>query len=262
MTITFNGRIEALMTVPLVTTIAATNGGGSATVTIPADDYYPTELAAALQAALNATTPLTASWTVSLSTTTGLVSIGCGSTPFSIAWTSTTLRDLLGFTADITAQSTTQTGTKQARGLFLPDCPFMLATDPRSAPIASDLRTTTSPTGALYALFGNFMYQHKNVSWSHVPGVRIWEGLVTTANSSWEYFFNETQLGRGSSWFRPASRIQIYDHSGNLVGQFANAGAGTAGWWITGLSDIAPKEVVPGSSLYYSLELPELVSDG
>ncbi len=265
----FAGRIEALFTVPAGVTITVTTDDGAVIVPVPAGAYYLSTvgtvigLLETLQTNLNA---LGTGWTVSLSTGasgTGLVTIDTSSTPYSIAWTSADLRDLLGFTVDIVGANAASVGTKHARGHWRPvTCPVMADQDLRAAPSATDLRTTTSPTGVTYGLFGNIRYRHTNVRWSHVASTQIWIGAETTANASWEYFFNETQLGRGLSWFTPSSRLQIYTHNSDLVGQYANSSTGTSGWWITGVTGVAPRRAVDGWDGLYAIELPELVTDG
>jgi hypothetical protein len=111
---TYGGRIEARCTVPTGgLTVSATNSGGGPTdCTVAAGNYYPTaagsvsSIITALQTALNTSrAPASGSWTVTLSESTGLISIGCtGSSAipsFSIDWSSTSLRDYLGFEYDI-----------------------------------------------------------------------------------------------------------------------------------------------------------------
>lgn len=266
MAVTIAGRVEARVTVPSSTTVSATNsGGGPTSVTLPAGTYYLTALLAALQTALTSgRAPSTGSWSVSLDVATGLVTINCTGT-WSLAWTSTNLRDLLGFTADISSSSTAQTGTKQARGLWLPGCPITLQeSDPRQAPTVTDLRTTRGPTGIAFGLWGNSSYEHTGVVWPYVTKAQTWEQDANTTNASWEFFFRETQLGNGLSWFSVLSSVQIYDHTGTLVGINANSGAGlTNGWQILGVGNIAPKRSLQdGSTLFWRIEIPTLVSSG
>lgn len=159
-----------------------------------------------------------------------------------------------------------QTGTKQARGLWIPNCPLVLDGEPRRAPKVSDLRTTTSPTGTVLGLVGNTFYRHKNLKWSHVPKSQVWEQAALYANGSWETFFNETQLGLGStSWFTPCSPVQIYDHTGTALGADANSSAGLAnGWQMTGVTSIEPRQSAGtnGWTGMFEIALPEIVSSG
>jgi hypothetical protein len=226
-----------------------------------------TGLSANLSTALtNFANAVNAAWTVSLDAqNTGRVSIGWSgyTTPtFSLAFTNTTVRDIVGFAADITAVTTTQTGTKQARGLWLPAAPFDLRGDAYQAPPVSDLRQQETPGKQVLALVGNYGYRHKNVVYAAVQSTQVWESYVTYANASWEYFFKETQLGLGSSWFVPSSPVQIYypNAAGTdlRVGQAANI----SGWFIKGLDSIEPEKTQASYTGLYRIELPEIVSNG
>jgi hypothetical protein len=164
--------------------------------------------------------------------------------------------------SSIATSMLSQTGTKQARGLWFPDCPVNLEGDPERAPKASDLVTQQTPTGVLYGLVGNTWRRHRSVLWSHVPLASTWESETTYDNASWEYFFNETQLGLGSTWFTPVSPVQIYDHNGTVVGIDYNSGAGVSGWQMKGVTSIEPTPSVPGWNGLWRIEIPELVSGG
>jgi hypothetical protein len=106
---TFSGRIESRFTVPTggASVSASNSGGGATTVTVPAGNYYLTSaggvsgFVAALQTALNTSrAPSSGEWTVALGSD-GRVSIGCTGTTaipsFSVDWSNTTERDLIGF---------------------------------------------------------------------------------------------------------------------------------------------------------------------
>lgn len=261
---TYDGRIEAQMTAPAGITFTATNSAGTQTVALPLGSYYPSDLGAELATVLNGYAP--SGWTVALSTgPNGTLqwTIACSMTPFAIAWGSaTTLRDILGFTGDITATLSPATGAKQGRGLWMPDCPINLKSDPRAAPTGSDLRQTASPTGRVLGLIGNTFYQHMTVGWQAVPPSRTWEGLASLPNASWEFFFNETQYGRGASWFTPSSKLRIFDHTGAAMGGMGNLGAGVDGWQIVGLDGIAPALTQAPWTGLYNIVIPQLISSG
>lgn len=266
------GRLEALVTVPSGVEISATNnGGGPTTVTITAGTYTLTSLCAHVQTQLtSARAPLSGAWSVSLSTGasgTGLVTIAMSAGTLSITWTSTLLRDLLGFTATITAQ-TTSTGTLQARGLWLPKCPLNLDGDPDAAPKATDLRTTTSPTGVVLGLKGTSMYRHRNLSWSHVSRRYTHRAAEVTAGESLEQWLDDTQYGDGHAWFTVANPFHVYwDNAGTdrAVGYVLNSGAGpTVGWSLTGVTGIDQivKRRADGWLGIWSVTLPQIVSAG
>ena len=266
------GRLEAFITVPSGVEISATNnGGGPTTVTITAGTYTPTTLCAHLATRLTAArAPSSGTWSVALSTGasgTGLVTIAMSAGTYSIAWTSTVLRDVLGFTANITTQ-TSATGTGHHRGLWLPKAPLDVEGDPDAAPKLTDLRTTTSPTGGTIGLKGTGMRRHRNVRWSHVLRRYAIKAAEVTANESLEQWLDDTQFGDGHAWFRVAAPFLAYwDNAGSdrAVGYVLNAGAGpTAGWSLTGISgvDQVLAKRSEGWTGVWSATFPQIVSAG
>lgn len=221
-----------------------------------------TGLGANLSTALtNFANAINAAWSVSLSTTDGRVSIdwtGYTTPTWSLSWTDTNLRDVLGFTANISNVTTTQTGVAQAKGLWLPDCSLTVEGDPERAPLVSDAVASVTPTGRVVTHVGNTFRRHRSLTWSHVPIAQVWDAEATYENGSWEEFYIETQLGLGSTWFTPGSPIQIYDHNGIQVG----ADASVAGWYIIGLNSIEPRKSVRDWTGLWRIEIPTLVAAG
>ncbi len=261
---TFDGRVEASFTVPASTTIAVTtNAGGPTTVTVAAGSYYMSDFVTYLQGALIAQRSVTTgTWVVSYSTGasgTGKITIAVTNGTYTITWTSTNLRDLLGFTATLTGTAT-NTGANQARGLWIPDCPINMDGDPAQAPRMTDLRTTQSPTGIVIGLVGNSFYRHKRIRWSHVEKVRTWIGSESTVNASWERFVVDTQFGLGHAWFTPVSLVQVYDLAGAKVGINANSGAGVSGWYMVGINSTELARSTENWTGMFSIEIPELVA--
>jgi hypothetical protein len=268
--VTFDGRIEAQFTVPAGVTISATNsGGGPTSIPIVAGTYYISAFVAHVVAQLNATrTP--ANWTGSLSTGasgTGKVTFNwTGVGTYTINWTSTTVRDVLGFAADLVGitQGVASVSPKQARGLWIPDCPLNLDGDVPRAPIVTDAQTSASPRGDATTLVGNKLYRHKNLRWTHVLEAKVWEAAAVIANASWETFWTDAHLGQGSiSWFSPGSKLQIYDHAARQLGINANGGAGVGGWVASkGPADTEVKKVDQAWGGLWRIEIPELLSSG
>ena len=245
---TFDGRIEARFTVPASTTISVTNnGGGPTTVTLTAGTYYLTTLVAHLQTILTAQrAPSAGAWSVTLSTGssgTGKVTIAMSAGTFSITWSSTTLRDLLGFDANISSEASS-TGANQARGLWIPDCPPASdIPDHGQAPRVTDRHSTSGPTGIVISHTGNLKYRHPGWRYSHVERKRVWKGEEVIVNQSWERFLEDVAWGQGLSWFDGSALCQVYDLNGALVGVRANSGSGLAGWYLVGkgINSIIPK---------------------
>lgn len=234
----FGGRLEAFLSVPSGTSISATNSvGGPTTVAITAGSYTPTALLTHVIAQLNSLRP--SGWSGSISTGaagTGRATINCTNTPWSITWTSTNLRDALGFSVNISGVSVAQLAPKGIKGLWMPDCPLTLEGDPSRAPLVSDLRTSQSPRGFVIGLVGNSFYRHKNLQYSHVPRNRVHEAVAATINNTWETWVLDTQLGSGFVWFLPASAFTIYDHNEVQVGLDKVVTA----WQLSGVVSVEP----------------------
>lgn len=261
-----SARVEALITVPTGgAAVSATNsGGGPSTCTVAAGSYYLTaaggvsSLITVFQTALNTGRP--DDWTVTFSTTTGRVTIDCADEPWALSWTSTTLRDALGFTGNIASTTSAQTGTNQAKGLWFPDCPLSLDGHPSMAPKATDLLSLVGPTGNRIGLVGNVMRRHANLVWSHVPLARYRAASEALTNASWETFLNDTQHGLGNAFFTPLSKVQIYyDVAGTdtLVG----ADGSLSGWYFSKDAVDAPLSAAPWTGMF-RIEIAEITTSG
>lgn len=212
-----SGRLEARMTIPAAGwAVSATNGtGGPTTVTVPAGDYYPTTLLTTFAAQLNASRPGTPAWTAAGSygeSGTGRVTID-GQAGWAIAWTSTNLRDALGFTANIGAPtvSTPQTGTNHAQGVWLPGCPMYhpLGAVADAGMQISDARYTRSPLGHVKAIASNIRTELAGVRWDAVPRAKARIAGESTVGESVERFWYQCHAGQ-LSYFPAGSHIALY----------------------------------------------------
>ena len=267
------GRWESIFTVPSTNNTASVNAGsGAVTVTWAAGSYTASSFITYTQAALIAQAPPAAgTWTVSLSTGTsgtGLVTIARSTGSYSITWTSTALRDMLGFTANITSQ-TTVTGTNHHGGLWFPDCPLTLDGHPSRAHKQTDNRASESPDGTVITIGGTKKHQHKSLSYSHVPMSRVWIGEETTGGASLEQWLDDTQLGDGHAWFSRGSPSKIYwDNAGTdtAVGYDLNSGAGpSAGWYFSPCIEDIHNHVSRSSEQWLgrlAVRFPRIVSPG
>lgn len=267
MATTFAGYVSAAFTVPAgITLSVTTNSGGPTTVTVTPETYdsidsFLTELVSVL----TSTRPVTAgAWTITNTLAsagaTPLLTIAVTAGTYSISWTSTTLRDFLGFASNITTQ-TTSTGTTAVRGVWQPDCPLITMKRHRSAPLKTDMRQSRTPTGIVYANVGNERYQHDDVRWSHVPTNKVWRVDETVTNESLQQWLDDTQLGRGHAWFSVGSKCRVIAHDGNLVG-----GADSVNnWWptgFTGIHDIVTDRATEGWDGHWAVRFPALEADG
>jgi hypothetical protein len=252
-----SGYCEAVCVVPASTTLSATsNSGGPTSVPLTAGSYYMNELCAHVQAQLIATRPVTAgTWSVTLSATTGLVTIAVTAGTFSITWTTAALGTMLGHST-ITTQ-TSVTGATACRGIFIPDRPLNIEDDPRAAPMVTDLRATDSPTGYGLAVVGNVKYRHNGLRWSHVSRERYLD-TDSGVTPSWARFVKNTQLGQGHAWFRPRSKVKIVDQSGELIG----SNDSVTKWWMGGVTSVTAKKMSEAWTGAWMIEIPMLTSDG
>jgi hypothetical protein len=209
------GRLEAQITVPTGGwdfTIDDSGGGGAASGTLPAGDYYLPELLVAFATALNtAATTDTLTATLSNSETgTGKVSItsdGNGT----LEWVDTDLRDLLGYTGNLTlVADTANTATNQARSLWLPDCPYD-ADNEVGAWLGwrrTDAASVMSASGAVFSRVGQ-SHRRAKLSWSVISRPKAVEANETTTNESFEKFLYDGVWGF-ASWGQPSGPIRFF----------------------------------------------------
>ncbi len=124
------GRIESAVVVPSGGWAVAVNDGVAYNATLPAATYAgPTALVAAWVVALNAAALGAGSaktFTASIASGeqgTGKTTITISAGTFSLTWTATNLRDLLGWAAGLAAAGT-YTSPSGCLGMWLPDCPI------------------------------------------------------------------------------------------------------------------------------------------
>ena len=150
-------KIEGMMTIPTgglsfdVTEVPA----DTATITVAAGNYFLTSTTALLTTIQTALTAagLGGTYAVSIDdgsdSSTGKVTISAtGITSFAITFTSTTLRDYLGFTGN-TSAALTATGSNASPYIHLPNVKRMPARAPdgtRGVPV-TDATTTVAPSG-------------------------------------------------------------------------------------------------------------------
>jgi hypothetical protein len=130
--------------------------------------------------------------------TTGRVTIDGNGATFEIVWTSTALRDVLGFEADGNLSGAlTYTSTDHAKMVWQPGVPVRseFGTSDLGKPI-SNLRQSMSPAGAVKSL-GGIVRREQRLAWGGVPHKRMrvaGEG-AGQANMSLEQFWLDAVQG-------------------------------------------------------------------
>ena len=266
------GRFEAFFTVPSATTVSATNAtGGPTSVSLTAGSYTTTSFCAHLQARLIAVRT-GGTWTVTVSTGsagTGLVTINCTDGAWALTFTTAEVGTVLGFVGNLSSSATPRTGTQNARGLWLPGCPFWVELDPKMAPKVTDSRGTESPTGIVTTYKGTSKYVHKELRFSHIPQARAIKHAETTTYASLQSWIDDTQYNDGHSWFSVGSAFQVYaDYNGTdtILGFELNTNTGpTYGWnFSPAVSDFSDhvKRVDAGWLGMWSVNFPRICSRG
>ena len=186
----------------------AVSGVGAGT--IATGFYYTTDasLMATLQAGIRAIGGAAASMTVRISTTTGKVTLAAGT--FTLEWTDTDLRDILGFTGS-TASVTSGgvTGANQALYLWNPNCYPSDSVDPPHGD-GHPRHGALATQGIGGPLVGTTMtvLTDKRFSFSTVPARKVWKASEVVTNESLERFFRDPAASAsGLAYF---SRILWY----------------------------------------------------
>ena len=209
------GRLEAQITIPTggwTVAITITAIGGPYNVTVAAGTYYPTDLLTSLQTGLNAASGSDGSFTVTASwgeAGTGLVTIAHTVQTVSFTWTSTDLRDALGYEGDMAAASS-HLAEHHSRGVWLPDCEMAAKYGPYDeGHIETDMGQTISPRGDVHSMLYTTRTFLPSVMWSHVTRTRARvRGEFYTAES-FEQWWRDTQGGE-LSYFEPCAPVRLY----------------------------------------------------
>jgi hypothetical protein len=192
-------KLEGRITVPsggwVVSVQEFTPNAGPASVTVAAaGDYYlssSTSLLTTVAAALDANGTLAGDYTLALSSTTGLITLSAtGVTTFNVTWTSTALRDALGFTGNLTG-ALSYAATKQSPYLFLPNCGRAPADAPEGTrgTAVTDGTITMAPTGHSTRLVGATRYRDR-LGFMQLDGRRTWTTYESTVGESLQTFWD------------------------------------------------------------------------
>lgn len=247
------GRLEARITIPAGTTWDATftDASGASAVSVPEGNYYLVDLITAIDADLDG------DWTISVSdgeSGTGRCTINSTQTPWSITWTSTDMRNVLGFTGNISSVSAAQTGTNHCQALWLPDVvKFSQYGDAANGSLITDFRATKGPTGVVRAFFGNSYRVHEGIKWEGVSNNKAMAHHETLTNESFETFYLDAMTGR-KSYIPVSTYVRLY-WDADVDGTYA---VGRLDW----PSRFDLRKLVETWTGRYIVELPPLVVEG
>lgn len=229
-----NGRLESLIRVPTggySGTIDDSGGGAAVAWTLPAGDYFFSDLIVELADALNVAAP-TDTLTVAASLGeggTGKVSITSTGNA-SLVWTDAGLRDLLGYDANLTlVAGVANTGNARARSVWLADCAYDAPNEvhPWVGWREVDGRSSESAAGDVYSTRGGSK-RATWLRWNAVARSRASEANESTVNESFERFlidgvWGEAEwgtLGEGLRFYPDASASEWVEYAVVLPEEF------------------------------------------
>lgn len=249
------GFIEARLTLATAQSVSWSDGDATGTATVAAGSYWPAELASALADAF-----------VALGSTTADIGsadggrrweIGTSSFPFSLTWTSTALRDALGFASNISGATTYQTGAGHIRGRWYPGIANRYSrhghysATPEVGELVTDYRATVSPTGRVHAVYANKHRRHRGIRWEGVPQARAKQHFEVLPNESMESFALDCMTGR----------LSLIPVNPQVRLTWSAALGGTTTGRLLWPSTFSLETLVRGWSGRYVVELPELVEE-
>jgi hypothetical protein len=213
------GRLEASVVIPAGGWAVAVNDGSAYNATVAAGTYSgPTAVLAALVVSLNAAALAAGSartWTGSIASGeqgTGKTTLTCSAgANVTLNWTSTNLRNLLGWAANLSG-AITFTSPSGCLGLFLPDCPIS-----QPFPLAdlgnheADVSQTSSPLGVVHTIRTVSRLRHPGIAWSHVTLARARQSQEANGVRSWERFVRDCLIGTtGLSYLGPGCKVTVW----------------------------------------------------
>lgn len=256
-----NGKLEARITVPTGGwSMSCTDAsGGPTTVTLPAGTYYHSSdgsnantLPEALATAANAV--MTETWSVSIAageSGTGKYTIGCTGATCTIVFSSTSLKNLLGFSLVTSSGSTSYTGPKQAQGLWLASYGHQKKNGGSggSARI-SDQQATRNSAGYAYGIQGQ-SYKMARIAWPMETRAKCWTINESTTNESFETFLVDGIWG-AAAWGTTLGPVRFHED--------ADTDATYGTFSVFGMANWDPNELVEHwAAGRWMIELPELV---
>jgi len=213
-----NGKLEAQVTIPTGGwTITCTDAlGGPTGVVVPAGTYYHSSdgsnsntLSEAITTAVN--TLLGQTWTLTIAageSANGKYTIGCDGATCTVTWTDTELRDLLGFTGDLSG-STSYESPSQAQALFVASNGFQKKNGQSGGSARkSNQQARVNDAGYVFAIQGRD-YKTASITWPMETRAKCWTVNESTTNESFETFMVDGIWGQ-SSWGTVTGPIRFY----------------------------------------------------
>lgn len=249
------GRLEARFTLTTNQTVTYTGDvSGPTVITWVAGTYYLVDIVTTWNAAVAASLAISDGEGVH-SSITGKATITrlVADATFTVTFTSTQIRDILGFTGNIASTAGPATGSNHCKGLWLPGqlAKFSMYGDSATGSLVTDFTSTVGPTGVVHAVYSQSFREHRGVRWEGVAAQRAMAHHESVTGESFESFFRDAALGRVSTYLPVNAYVRLY-WDADTDGTYA---VGRLLWPST--FDI--QTLVSGWVGRYNVELPTLV---
>jgi hypothetical protein len=227
------------------------NAAATPTVTLTSGTYFISTLCDHIQAQIRAEGGNFAAVTCAYSLSTGKVYIGeATAKDIDITWTDTDLRDLLGFTGDITVGTggggdAQEIGPNEARYQWRPD--RAITTHPTARDVVWEPESNTSVyrsrDGTTASVAGALLYRAQ-LDWRWIAGARAYTPSTGSVNQDFQQFFTDVvHLGLPIRYY-PDTTSAIYEtgivgDGESNVGAFSDYArrerANNLSWWRVSL---------------------------
>ena len=255
-----NGKLEARITVPTGGwDVALTDqDAGPTTVTIPAGTYYHSSAGSEAEGfadtfATLANAAMGQTWVSSVAAGeagTGKYTLSCGGSTCTVTFTDTEVRDLMGFTGNLTG-STSYTSSAQAEGLWLPEYPYQSLNGGPSwnGWWETDQKSVENAAGYSFSVIGQ-KKRINSVTWPIASRAKCWVANEGTANESFEQFLLDG-IWAGAAWGTSAGPIRFHGD--------ADTDATFATYAALGLESWRPEQIRDHWTGAWVIVLPRLV---
>ncbi len=225
------GRLESAVVVPSGGWAVSVNDGIVYVATLAAATYSgPSAVVAALVVALNAAALGAGSaktFTASIASGeagTGKTTLTISAGTFSLVWTATNLRDLLGWAANLAAAGT-YTSPSGCLGMWLSDSPISQSIPLGDAgDIEGDLSVIVSPLGVTKTIATTSRTRHPGIAWTHVSLARARQSQEANGVRSFERFVRDCMIGStGLAYFAAGGDITVWWDAGAGTSQQYNS---------------------------------------
>lgn len=207
-------KLEGIITIPSGSSVSVTEtgGGGTSSVSLNAGEYSLSEFCTYFASALTSNSTLSGTYSCTISddsdSSTGKVTLSAtGITSFTLTWTETTPRDVLGFDDTLTPTASSFTATNASPYIFLPNVGRSdagLADGDDGIPVRT-VAVNVAPSGDVYGWASASLRYEDVIEFEHLKGYKTLRSLEVVTNESLQSF-HEAVISKGTPFRYHVSR--------------------------------------------------------